>query len=551
MRPPVEPVRFQTARRYDFDWLRVLMTALVICFHAAIVFSASSYYIKDDPLYGHTRRFDRLYAEGQQSLPPLLTTGRFDALALQAGYSPDLRDTLAPIAGRDRLIVRRAELGSGFSYFDAVYEAFRGLGQLAAEARLPLRIVAPPHLARTLQIRAQVESESLDAYLGSPNRPALVLVDWASIGSRVQAGQLLDRIETSADRFVLVGMPRPQPAATGLVLFLDQWFMMLFFLISGAGTWYALGSRTAAQYVGERFQRLLVPFAFGCLVVVPPLVYFGLLKGPGYQDDYRHFYWRFLGGEHFQWAHLWFVVYLFVYSLIALPLFIAARNKTGGGWERLSAVLVRPGAIFLPALPLALIEGSLRAGWPNGNQNLVNDWANFCLYLLYFVYGYFLASDPRLTEAIGRYRGVAAALGGAGLCGLFALWLSGNTPSYVYSPERIAYDAFRGFNSWCCVVAVLGFANRYLNFSNPFLRYTGEAAYPVYILHQTILVVAGFYILRWDTGALEKFLVIAAVAVFGALGLYDLLVKRSNTARFLFGLKRKSDNLPSPNKPNR
>ncbi len=40
---------------------------------------------------------------------------------------------------------------------------------------------------------------------------------------------------------------------------LDLWIMPLFFLLSGAGSWYALKSRNAGQYLLERVKRILIP----------------------------------------------------------------------------------------------------------------------------------------------------------------------------------------------------------------------------------------------------------------------------------------------------
>ncbi len=62
-----------------------------------------------------------------------------------------------------------------------------------------------------------------------------------------------------------------------VVAFLNAWQMPLLFLIAGASTWYALGSRGGGRYVGERLKRLLVPFVFGTLVIVPPQMYLALL----------------------------------------------------------------------------------------------------------------------------------------------------------------------------------------------------------------------------------------------------------------------------------
>ncbi len=97
---------------------------------------------------------------------------------------------------------------------------------------------------------------------------------------------------------------------------------------------------------------------------------------------------------------------------------------------------------------------------------------------------------------------------------------------------------FRGINSWFWVVALLGLGRRYLNFNNSLLQYASEAAYPFYILHQTIVVAIAFYVVHWNISITKKFLVISTASLVATIVLYDLLVKRNNIVRFLFGLKQ-------------
>lgn len=325
------------------------------------------------------------------------------------------------------------------------------------------------------------------------------------------------------------------------ILFIHQWHMPLFFLLSGAATWFALSSRTVGEYVIERFKRLFIPFLFGTLVIVPPQVYYQLLSNTDYQDSYIQFYPQFFNGirpqGNFEWGHLWFVIYLFVFSLIALPLFLHFKQKASQDLlSKLAAFLEKPGAIFLLALPLALIEGTLRPKW-SGFQNLYNDWANFFLYIFYFIYGYLICADARFEQAIDRHVKVALVIAVACMSLLFGLWASDILPNRGYSPEYILYQMFRGVNSWFWVVALLGVARRYLNINNRVLQYVSEASYPCYILHQTIVVVIGFYVVRWNIGIMEKFFAISTASFVATIVVYDLLVRRNNVSRFLFGLK--------------
>jgi len=326
------------------------------------------------------------------------------------------------------------------------------------------------------------------------------------------------------------------------ILFVHQWHMPLFFLLSGAATWFALSSRTPGEYVTERFKRLFIPFLFGTLVIVPPQVYYRLLsRYPDYQDSYIQFYPQFFNGirpqGNFEWGHLWFVIYLFVFSLIALPLFLHLKQKANQDlFSKLAVFLEKPGGIFLLALPLAIIEGTLRPRWP-GFQNLYDDWANFFLYVFYFIYGYLICSNARLGQAIDRHLKIALVMAVASMSLLFELWANDILPNRGYSLGYVLYQMFRSINSWFWVVALLGLGRRYLNFNNRVLQYANEASYPFYILHQTIVVAIAFYVVRWNISIIEKFFIISTASLVATIFLYELLVKRINVVRFLFGLK--------------
>jgi glucan biosynthesis protein C len=72
-----------------------------------------------------------------------------------------------------------------------------------------------------------------------------------------------------------------------------------------------------------------------------------------------------------------------------------------------------------------------------------------------------------------------------------------------------------------------------------------------------VIVVIGFYVVQWDasaalgTGAsvLVKYVTIAVASFVTTTILYDLLVRRTNVTRFLFGmrpLKKKPPEAPAP-----
>lgn len=326
--------------------------------------------------------------------------------------------------------------------------------------------------------------------------------------------------------------------------FLQAWHMPLLFLLAGAATWYALGYRSGRNYLRERLFRLGIPLAFGILAIIPPQVYVERLYQHRFSGTYFQFYPSiFTTGPYPQgnlsWHHLWFIAYLIVFSLLALLLFLRLKEGTGQGiMLRWTSTLAQGRRLFLLALPLMLIQALLRIHWPQGKMNLTNDWANFFFYLTSFVYGFVLCSNDRLREAVVRNRYIALLLGV--ICFLLFLAtkdITGSEPWLRYNARDMAIVALHGFNTWCWLLVIIGLGSSYLNFTNRLLAYSSEAAYPFYILHQTIILVLGFYVVNLGWSISAKFTLIIALSFSLTLLIYESLVRRIKPLRFLFGMK--------------
>lgn len=148
-------------------------------------------------------------------------------------------------------------------------------------------------------------------------------------------------------------------------------------------------------------------------------------------------------------------------------------------------------------------------------------------------------SDDRYQRTLERNRWVALILGIAFTSVSYVTLLSG-VQYEEFSLGFILIGLVNSFNIWFWLMVILAFGQKYLNIDNKLLRYARGAAYPFYVLHQTVIVAIGFCVVQWDAGVLLKFLVIAIGSLVGTIGLYDLFVRRTNVTRFLFGLKSKA-----------
>ena len=367
-------------------------------------------------------------------------------------------------------------------------------------------------------------------------------IDWL----RILAVLLLIPYHTSVifvRPYVAYIKDEPNAAMEAFAYFMNQWHMALFFLVSGAATWFSLDSRTGARYIGERIKRLIFPLVFGTLAIVPIQVYFQRIYYQEFSGSYIRFYPHIFDGIYphgnFTWGQLWFLAYLFVFSLLALPLFLYFKTDKGTRMiANIASLMEKRGALFLAAIPLAITQAVFRARWP-GFQNLYDDWANFLFYLTVFTYGYVLCSDVRLRRTIENQSGVSLVLGIASMAIILALRQTGAAPAADYSPGWIAYMMLHGFSSCCWLVAILGFGQKYLNFNHRLLEYGTEAALPFYILHHAAIVAVGYWVVRWNVGVMTKFLSISIAALMLTIVVYDLLIKRLSISRFLFGMKAK------------
>jgi glucans biosynthesis protein C len=335
------------------------------------------------------------------------------------------------------------------------------------------------------------------------------------------------------------------PETSHLVLeinyFLSRWRMALLFLISGIGTHYALRRRTAGEYAGERAKRLLVPVLFGMLVIVPPQIYMERLASGAAYASYLEFWPSVLQLRPYpegnlSWHHLWFVLYLFLYSLAALPLFLLIRGERGRGWMNRLGRDLRGWRLFAPAAPLGAVLAALLVRFP-GPQNIVHDWAHLLYYFIFFLLGYLICVVDGVWPVIEARRRTSLTLALLSILTINYLRWNDLSPDFAYSFQNTLYQLLHGLNAWCWVLAILGFGRRYLNFRSAVLEYANQGIYPFYILHQTVIVVVGFYVVQVDESILSKFLFVSTVSLLLSWAMYDLFVRPFRLTRFLFGMK--------------
>ncbi|MET9251494.1 acyltransferase family protein [Nonomuraea sp. NPDC003709] len=301
---------------------------------------------------------------------------------------------------------------------------------------------------------------------------------------------------------------------------LSYWFMPLLFLLAGSAGFYALKRRSAGRYVSERVSRLLVPLLFGVLVVVPPQAYYAMRFHRGYEGSYAGFLWKYFT-DFSDWseyeggispAHLWFILFLFLISAaLVQPMLALVRRGYTPGWLR------RPLPALLPVVLLTALSYLPEVGGKN-----------IFVFAAYFMLGFLIATDDAIMDMIERWRPlflVLAVCGGAGV-----LMLGGQ--------EGLPATAVRDLACWTALPAMLGYGRRHLNGGSKALAYCNEAAFPMYVLHQTFLVAVGFYVLEHADAGTLPYVLIMTVSFALSLTTYEV-VRRWGPTRFALGLGRR------------
>jgi glucan biosynthesis protein C len=313
---------------------------------------------------------------------------------------------------------------------------------------------------------------------------------------------------------------------------LGIWLMPLLFTISGMSITYALGAMTPGRFVRSRIKRLLVPFLFGLFTISAFSTYYAVRHQRGFQgsffDFYPHYFdgwWGF--GGNFPWYghHLYFLIYLFVFSVLGLGLFLFLRLPMHRRWiASLANVVNKPGVLFLLILPVVLNEAIYPFPLWLPRQGA---WHMFS-YIIFLLYGFLFASHEGFRHAIHRHARAGLVLALLAAVAAAVLFFTIDDLMLALSPISIY--------AWGIMIAVLSAADKRLSKPNRALALLGDSALPFYIVHEPILVTVAFYVCATDLGILPKLAIMLVIAL-PLMVLVVALIRRVNALRTLFGLR--------------
>jgi len=316
--------------------------------------------------------------------------------------------------------------------------------------------------------------------------------------------------------------------------FATSFMMPLMFAISGASLFYAMGKGGFGKFLKDKVLRLLVPLLVGALTHASLQVYLYNITHGQFNGNYFQFLPQYYHLDTIAWEgmHLWYLKYLFLFSIILYPLMRWLKGAGRNVLSKLDGVLARTGMVYILALPILLLF-LLPSDAPLMDEN--GGWP-YLMYLFFLLWGFVIVSDERLQDSIRQLRRVSLSVGLILVAGSTILYSQvANTD--VISPSMILVGLMRTFGGWSCVLAFFGLGMQYLTARTPRLDYANEAVLPFYILHQTVLLAVGYFVLQWAIPDVLEWAIVVVISFAIIMGIYEYLVRRNNALRFLFGMK--------------
>lgn len=316
--------------------------------------------------------------------------------------------------------------------------------------------------------------------------------------------------------------------------FATTFMMPLMFAVSGASLFYAMKKGGFGKFLKDKTLRLLVPLLVADLTHISIQAYLWDRTHGQFSGNYFQFLPQYYHLESISWtgAHLWYLYYLFLFSIILYPLMRWLKGSGSGFSFRLNGWLSKTGMVYILALPILLLY-LLPEDAPLMEEN---GGYPYLMYLLFLLYGFLIVSDERLQDKIRQLRWVSLSVGLVLTVG-FTTVDNQLANHDVMSPGLVLLGVTRSFGGWICILAFFGLGKQYLTMRNLRLDYSNEAVLPFYILHQTVLQAVGFLVMQWGIPEVFEWAIIVVISFAVIMAIYEFLIRRWNVMRFLFGMK--------------
>jgi peptidoglycan/LPS O-acetylase OafA/YrhL len=323
-----------------------------------------------------------------------------------------------------------------------------------------------------------------------------------------------------------------------VMVFFEQFRLPLLFIISGTGTVFAFSKRNWIQFIKERATRLLIPLIFGVFVIVPPQTY---IENIASYTSYTEFYKTIF--DHIEANHLWFIENLFYLSVLSIPLILFIKSKYATGFKKAIDILCsKPLGMFAFVIPLIILKVISKKYYPEDDTDITN-LSTTLFYGYFFIAGIILAGTNTVWSSLKKYRKINLLLAISASILFYTYYLLPNDIARSYWDLPTRWSIWYGVSalvSWTIISTSLGYGQVWLAKPSTLLTKLNEGIYPFYILHQTVLIMIGYYVLQQSWNIPVKIIVLALSSFIVIVGIYRFIVYPFTITRFLFGMKKQS-----------
>ena len=319
----------------------------------------------------------------------------------------------------------------------------------------------------------------------------------------------------------------------------SPWRLEIIFAIGGIAAAFLLKKQTPLGFIRLRVRRILIPFVFALVVLVPPQDYVGLLYNNQPTAGFLNFW---LGGHWIRFkddlpmpdlAHVWFLPYLFFYS--AVLAFLLAKKPALLDRARKFVESKSIWVIVAASMGWYALIQSIYSPFPDLWKFILADIPAHLLYAPAFFFGFLIADSDHFWNALAEARRTIWIIALIAMAAsLVLLRVSELSPS----PAMIlAATVSRGLFGGIMFFAVFAWGRWACSTPAPGLAYATDAILPVYLMHQTVLVVGAYALgaTRWPAPLALPFLVLMSFGV--PLLLYHFIIRHISWLRVLFGLR--------------
>ena len=288
------------------------------------------------------------------------------------------------------------------------------------------------------------------------------------------------------------------------LIFLGHLFVMeLFFMLSGFLFSIQLESMSRSEILKNRFRRIVLPFVYGMLLMVPfVLMLFGLAKHPGnewmgkeeitraFQDGLQ------LGMKNFfPTAHLWFLYYLVGFYAITI---VIPKDSIRSLMRKIS-----PKAFFAAACFLSFLCLLLNKRWMIENPlTLVPEISSFLHFFLFFISGMLLHGKPGNSFSAPVKLIIAGLL--FGLLSAACQLKFGKTADLWYGQIKLLACVTYAGGSWMLSIGTWYFFQQRFRQSSSFIRWLAGGTYWIYLLSLPLVMFSHLLLRTYDFPVWQK-----------------------------------------------